>query len=220
MTLGRLSALQVTILSTLAEVQPPWVLVGGAALVGFHLPHRTTRDLDLFWDGLPGLGRLPTDVADLLGRAGLAVATLQSSPSFSRLAVRSGEESCTVDLVAVPAGAAGVPEVARVGESTILIESAQQLLVAKLCALLGRSELRDLQDIKALVESGRDLDAAVCAAPALDGGFSPLILARLLDTFPVIAVSRVVGLTPPEAADLVAFRDLLVERLLRLAAAG
>lgn len=216
---GRLSALQVTILRTLADIQPPWVLVGGAALVGFHLPHRTTRDLDLFWNGLPGLGRLPSDVADLLARTGLEVATLQSSPSFSRLAVRSHGESCTIDLVAVPAGAVGVPEAVHLGESTILVESAQQLLVAKLCALLGRSELRDLQDVKALIESGRDLEAAVIAAPSLDGGFSPLTLARVLDTFPVLLISGVVGLAPPEGAGLVAFRDLLVERLLRLAAA-
>lgn len=219
MTAGRLSALQVTILSTVAEVQPPWVLAGGAALVGFHVPHRTTRDLDLFWHGLSGLGRIPADVADVLGRAGLEVATLQSSPSFSRLAVRSAGEACTVDLVAVPASATGVLDAVRLGESTILVESAQQLLVAKLCALLGRSELRDLQDVKALVESGRDLEAAVLAAPALDGGFSPLILARLLDTFPVVPVSQLAGLAPSAVADLAVFRDRLVERLLRLAAA-
>jgi hypothetical protein len=87
--------------------------VGGAALVGFHLPYRTTRDLDLFWNGLPGLGHLPNDVAELLKRAGLKVATLQSSPSFSRLSVRLDEESCIVDLVAVPVAAPGLPEAVR-----------------------------------------------------------------------------------------------------------
>ena len=46
-----LSPLQVRILEALADLDPPWTLTGGGALVGFHLKHRTTRDLDLFLHG-------------------------------------------------------------------------------------------------------------------------------------------------------------------------
>jgi hypothetical protein len=46
---SRLSSTQVAILEALAGIEPRWTLTGGAALAGFHLGHRTTRDL--FWQG-------------------------------------------------------------------------------------------------------------------------------------------------------------------------
>jgi hypothetical protein len=49
MSNSRLTPLQQKILVCPAQMDPPWTLVGGAALAGFHLHHRTTRDLDLFW---------------------------------------------------------------------------------------------------------------------------------------------------------------------------
>lgn len=203
----------------LSDLQPPWVLAGGAALVGFYLPHRTTRDLDLFWKGLTTLGRIPEDAADILRAVGLDVATLQTSPAFCRQAVRSATESCVVDLVAVPGRPELAPEMVRVGEHSIRVEPRQQILVSKLCALLGRSEIRDLQDVQALVESGADIEVALRAAPALDGGFSPIVLAQLLDGLPLSAVAPVVGLSPEEVTKIIAFREWLVAHLVRTAAA-
>ena len=46
---GKLDALQLRVLETLAAVEPRFVLGGGAALAGVYLGHRETRDLDLFW---------------------------------------------------------------------------------------------------------------------------------------------------------------------------
>lgn len=48
---GRLDPLQERVLRVLAAACPGWRLTGGAALAGFHLAHRTTRDLDLLWGG-------------------------------------------------------------------------------------------------------------------------------------------------------------------------
>jgi nucleotidyltransferase AbiEii toxin of type IV toxin-antitoxin system len=58
----KLSALQWRILERLSTLEPRWTLTGGGALAGFHLKHRTTRDLDLFWHGLNQLGSLPEEV--------------------------------------------------------------------------------------------------------------------------------------------------------------
>ncbi len=49
MSSDQLSSLQWRILEVLAGLEPPWTLTGGAALVGIHLKHRTTKDLDLFF---------------------------------------------------------------------------------------------------------------------------------------------------------------------------
>jgi hypothetical protein len=67
---GRLTALQGRILEILAVIEPPWSLVGGGALVGFHTRHRETRDLDLFFRPQPVLAALPEVVARRLKATG------------------------------------------------------------------------------------------------------------------------------------------------------
>jgi len=42
---GKLSRLQQEIIAELARVEPKGVVTGGAALVGFHLAHRTTSNI-------------------------------------------------------------------------------------------------------------------------------------------------------------------------------
>src|SRR4051812_20084129 len=56
---GKLSGIQRRVLEALADIEPPFVLSGGAALSGVHLGHRTTRDLDLFWRNRAKLEGLP-----------------------------------------------------------------------------------------------------------------------------------------------------------------
>lgn len=89
MRLGNFSSLQSRVVGLLSDMEPPWTLTGGAALVGVHLGHRTTRDLDLFWHGQPVLGPWVDEVEERLVRAGLEVAVLQRSPAFLRLLVRA-----------------------------------------------------------------------------------------------------------------------------------
>ena len=65
MRVGRLTDLQVRCLIALAEMEPPWTLEGGGALVGAYAQHRQTRDLDIFWYGVLSLGDLSTQWAKL-----------------------------------------------------------------------------------------------------------------------------------------------------------
>lgn len=96
-----LTDLQSRILFALAPLKPPWTLVGGGALVGFHLGHRRTRNLDLFWSGRADLADLPRDAVTLLEKAGLNAAVLQRDPAFVRLLVEASDDVVTVDLAAL-----------------------------------------------------------------------------------------------------------------------
>jgi hypothetical protein len=96
----------------------------------------------------------------------------------------------------------------------ILVDAPHEILVAKLTALLGRSELRDLEDVRALLAAGGDLPRALADAPRKDGGFSAPTLARVLEQFPVEALGRALGRDPADLAQLAQFRDELVEALL------
>ncbi|MDP2315299.1 MAG: hypothetical protein Q8P41_20545 [Pseudomonadota bacterium] len=65
--------------------------------------------------------------------------------------------------------------------------------------------------MKALVDAGEDLDAAIGLVSRKDGGFSPPDLAWVLRKMNVSALAKADGY---EAVGLLAFRDHLVDRLL------
>lgn len=216
MATDKLTPLQRRILRALTALTPPWTLTGGGALAGVHLGHRTTRDLDLFWRARPDLGSATNDAQALLRAGGVDVVALRSSPAFAELRVSDGGEVCIVDLVAEPFPAVEPPLSATVGDVTIAVDSMHEILVAKLAALLGRTELRDLIDVDALLKAGADLTAAVRDAPKKDAGFSAVTLAWVLNTFEPAPLARAIGWSETDIGSIEAFRRQLVERLTRL----
>jgi hypothetical protein len=214
----KLSALQWRILEVLAGVEPPWTLTGGAALAGVHLKHRTTKDLDLFWHGRNQLGPLPVAIRDRLTAANLEVDVLQSSDTFFQLRVRSEEAVCVVDLVAESVAPIEAPVQVRVRDLSIAVDTPQEILVNKLCALLGRAEIRDLVDVRSLLRAGADLTKALGDAPRKDAGFSPLTLAWVLRDIRPTSLTAVTDLSEAEAKELEAFKDQLISSLLEVSA--
>ncbi len=206
---SQLSELQTRVLEALRGVDPPWTLTGGGALAGFHLGHRTTRDLDLFFHGASDLGDVPRVVEGLLRAAGITVSVLRSAPSFRSLDARDGGQRTLVDLVADPVATIESPIEIRPG---IWVDTLHEILVNKLCAVLGRAAIRDLVDIGALLDAGGDFDRALRDAPLKDSGFSPPTLAWLLRELDIAALASSSALDP---LPLVALRDSLVARLLR-----
>lgn len=210
---SRLSALQSRVLELLAPIEPRWTLTGGGALVGFHLGHRTTRDLDLFWHGRSKLAELRDIAVERLRLAGLAPVTVRSTEAFHRLTVESGGELLVIDLVAEPIRCAEQPEQRRIGSTTIQVDTRHEILVNKLGALLHRCEIRDLLDLEALVRAGGDLQRALVDAAGKDRGFSPLMLTWLLRDFPIDRLGVEAGLDAATIGQLTAFRAALIERL-------
>jgi hypothetical protein len=75
-----------------------------------------------------------------------------------RLAADDGHIRPGVDLVAEPVPRVDAPLELRPG---LWVDSPYEILVNKLGALLSHSEVRDLEDVRALVAFGVDLDRAV-----------------------------------------------------------
>ncbi|HEX6099896.1 MAG TPA: nucleotidyl transferase AbiEii/AbiGii toxin family protein [Thermoanaerobaculia bacterium] len=200
-------------LEALAGIEPPFVLSGGAALAGVYLGHRQTRDLDLFWRDRDDVADIARTIERRLAASGLTVSRLQSSAMFVRLRVADGDFAVRVDLIAEPGGALEPAIPQRIGTVQVLVDSPHAILIEKLCALLSRSELRDLIDVEALVERGEDLESAIAAAPRRDSGFSPLTLAWLLRELDVRGLGSVLGMDAAVGERLDRFRHTLIERL-------
>lgn len=107
------------------------------------------------------------------------------------------------------------PRPATIDGTEISVDSMREILVAKLTALLGRTELRDLVDVQALLAAGMDLTAALRDAPRKDGGFSAMTLAWVLHSFDPRPLALALGETEEHALRLDVFRVNLIEQLTR-----
>lgn len=210
---ARLTPLQRRILRALSGLSPPWTLTGGGALAGVHLGHRSTRDLDLFWRNRRELGDLVRAAVATLAAEGLEAQPLRTVPSYAELRVADDHDVCVVDLVAEPFGPIQGPLRVELDGVGIAVDTRHEIFASKLATLLERSELRDLADIKALLDAGENLEAALRDAPQKDAGFSVLTLAWVLRGFDVRQAARALGAGDDEATELAAFRDALIDRL-------
>lgn len=212
---SRLSVLQHELLAAFFAREQRLYLTGGGALSGFYLGHRETDDLDLF--ARPGLdlGEAARALEAACSACGATLGPLQTYPGFRRLLATREPDRCVVDLVI---DAAPELDPAKVEFGPIRVDSPREIAANKICALLGRSEIKDLVDLQALVQAGVDLERALADAPQKDAGADPATLAWILGELSVGPGARLPGGVDAVALD--AFRGTLVHRLLALAYTG
>lgn len=186
-------------------------LSGGAALVGFYFGHRETYDLDLFTleNEIENGFRLVNEVAEKLNAD---VESIQTSPDFRRLLIRRETEAIVIDLVREYVFQIS-PEKPVI--NGIRVDSPEEILANKLCALLSRSEIRDLVDVRELEKAGFGLQDALRAAAKKDSGLTAAQLAWVLSQ-----INLGEDLTPPGGVSVEELREYLndlIARLTRLA---
>ena len=91
------------------------------------------------------------------------------------------------------------------------------MLVNKLCALLSRSELRDLVDVRELLGCGGDLQRALEDCPRQDAGFSPLTFGWSMRGLRIDQLATKLGWSRQDIEALEQFRDELVDRVVAAA---
>lgn len=204
-----LDALQTELLEGFFGLEQGFFLTGGAALVGFHLGHRRTRDLDLFTleqNLEAGVAALHAAAEDL----GASLEALRTSPTFRRFLIRRGAETTVVDLVLERA-----PQVAtKTRYGAIRVDPPEEILANKLCTLLSRAELRDLVDVRALELAGYRVEDALVPAACKDAGLTAAQLAWVLSEVEIGDDAEPPGVG---ARELREYLHGLVRRLSRLA---
>lgn len=186
-------------------------LTGGAALAGFYFGHRRTEDLDFFSTGSP-VEEGDLALAAAAEDVGATIERVKTFPAFQRRIVRRGSESVVVDLVRDPT-AGQLPKEQR---GAVRLDSLQEILANKLCALLGRSELRDLVDVLVLERrGGLAVEEALPVALRKDRGATPGQLAWVLSQIRIGDDARIPAEIP--AAEIQSYLADLTARLSRLA---
>lgn len=208
---SRLTRLQAEVLAAFFEREQRFYLTGGAALAGYHLGHRDTHDLDLF-TLTPAMDDGVRALRDAAGSLNASLQEVRTAPEFRRLLVSRGGEAVIVDLVAEHAEQIHADKPAH---GLVRVDPPDEIFANKLCALLGRSEVRDIVDVRALQGLGLSLEAALAGARKKDGGLTAGQLAWVLSQI-TIADHAVVpgGVTPVELRE---YLSRLVDELARLA---
>ena len=179
--------------------------------MGFHLGHRDTYDLDLFT-----LEDIVTEgfatVTEVARQLGASIESLQTSPDFRRLLLRRETEAIVIDLVREQVVQAKLEKL-LFGE--IRVDPPKEILANKLCALLSRSEIRDLVDVRALESIGYRVEDALEAAHQKDRGLTAAQLSWVLSQ-----IEFGDDLIPPGSvlrSDLQTYLTALIERLANVA---
>jgi len=208
-----LTELQRSVLREFFARERGFFLTGGGALVGYHLHHRNTDDLDLFTldpAAFDRARRLLPAIAEALD-ARFEIRT--ESPDYVRVALVRSDDGLVVDLVRerVKQVVAEKPVI-----DGIAVDPPEEILANKLTALVGRQEERDIVDVLRLEQNGYAIEPLLPAALEKDGGCTPATLAWLLSQLTIPDEAQLPGDTSP--AELRAYVQALVVRLRRLAA--
>ena len=208
---SRLTRFQVEVLEAFFRREGRFYLTGGGALAGYHLGHRETHDLDLFTltpaieDGVRALRETATEV-------GASYQEVRTAPEFRRALLSRGDQSVIVDLVLERSEQVRPDKPAH---GVVRVDPAEEILANKLCTLLGRSEIRDLVDVRALEGLGLSLTEALAAGQRKDGGLTPAQLAWVLSQITIGEEASLPGGVAP--VDLRDYLRGLIDRLARLA---
>lgn len=135
----------------------------------------------------------------------------EPSRSFGALA-RRGDETCIVDLVIDRAPIIDDDKPVRDG---VRVDSLREIAANKLCAVIGRAEIKDLVDLQVLLTHGIELGAAVLDAEKKDAGADPATIAWVVSQIKIGPDALLPGNADPIELDR--FRTELVERLQVLA---
>jgi predicted nucleotidyltransferase component of viral defense system len=209
-----LSALQLEILQVMPDA-PGYYLSGASALSGVYLQHRTSQDLDFF---CAELAMLPAVVGSITAAApahAWLVARKTMYAGHERLRVTKGDASTLVDVIFEPMQQI-VPAEQKPLVGSVHVDSLADLVVNKICAVIHRSDVKDLVDLFFLQRAGEDLLSYLSAAQKKEGGVSEASLAYSLQETPTDP-SRLFMRKPVSEGDLKSFRDQLVDDLVRRA---
>src|SRR5258705_3648182 len=128
---NELTPLQQEVLKRFFRHEKGFFLTGGAALVGYHLHHRVTSDLDLFTLSDLAFERGPFVMRSISHELGAQLDVRQDAPGFKRYALSLPRDGVVVDLVReqVPQLVVDKPE----GDG-VLLDPVEEIFANKLTA--------------------------------------------------------------------------------------
>jgi len=176
-----LSTLQNKFLEKFFNLTQEFYLTGGTALSAFYLHHRNSVDLDLFTHEDLSFSKADILVNEVCAHFEIPCRSVEITSFFKHFSVGPKEDPLTLHFSKDYSAHLKPPN--RFGE--IRVDSLDDITANKICATLGRTEIKDLVDLYFLDKAGYSISAYFDLARQKDGGLSFETLAYTLNQFKI-----------------------------------
>ena len=174
-----LTPLQSNFLDEFFRITQDFYLTGGTALSAFHLHHRYSEDLDLFTQSDEAFQEVQPLVNQVCSQLQVEHTSVRITTYFKHFRIGNADTQLTLHFSRDFARQVQSPM--RVGN--ILVDSIEDITANKICAALGRTEIKDLVDLYFLDQAGYTISNYFEAAQQKDAGLSWETLAYTLSQF-------------------------------------
>jgi predicted nucleotidyltransferase component of viral defense system len=153
------------------DIHRNYHFTGGTALAEFYLQHRQSDDLDLFTRAVRNIRNDYTEVRRVFDHEGLEVSAEREGDEFVRFFVRGKDEAGTGLKVEFCRDAGAQMSPAKT-IGNIIVDSFEDIAVNKVCAIYGRTEVKDYVDLYFILrQSEFTLDYLVGRAKEKEAAF-------------------------------------------------
>jgi len=185
-------------------------LTGGTALSTFYLQHRYSEDLDFFTNDDVAFRRAENIVMDACSALNISFSSIRLTSYFKHFSVGDANDFLTLHFakdVSYHLKPSNVFE-------GIVVDSLEDIAANKICAVLGRTEIKDLIDLFFLGQAGYGMFEYFPYAQQKDGGLTDETLAYALSQFSIKRIPEFM-IKPLTTDELKKFLEALIERLIQ-----
>jgi predicted nucleotidyltransferase component of viral defense system len=176
-----LTPLQNSFLTEFFRFVQDFYLTGGTALSAFYLHHRNSVDLDLFTHDNYAFQRADDLTSQVGAKLNVDCQAVRLTSYFKHFQVGPKENPLTIHFSREYSAHLKPPN--HFGE--ILVDSIEDIATNKICAALGRTEIKDLVDLYFLDKAGYSIINYFDLAKQKDGGLAYETLAYTLSQFDI-----------------------------------
>jgi len=174
-----LSPLQSSFLQAFFQITDAYYLTGGTALSAYYLHHRYSEDLDFFTQDDGAFQAADAITIKACRELKIAFTPVRITSYFKHFRVGTPEDPLTLHFSRDYAPS--IKPATRFGN--LLVDSIEDITANKICAALGRTEIKDVLDLYFLDLAGYTVPKYFELAQQKDAGLSLAVLAYALSQF-------------------------------------
>lgn len=208
-----LTPLQNKFLNEFFELTSDFYLTGGTALSAFYLLHRYSEDLDLFTDKDDIFQKVDQPINEVCLRLNIECLPVRITTFFKHFQIGTVDAPLTLHFSKDYTPHIKPPIIVN----KIFVDSIIDITANKICAALGRTEIKDLIDLYFLDKAGYTIADNFEAAQQKDGGLTLESLAYSLSQFEISEIPAFM-IKPMTTDELKQFLESTIEWLIRKSA--
>ena len=208
-----LSELQKNVIRELFNISDNFYLTGGTALSAFYLYHRYSVDLDFFTKDETAFNNARIIVKKTCDNLQKEHSVISDTFYFKHFSVIDKKNN---DMLPLHFSLDIVEQFNKEKNKidNIIIDPIEEILINKICAVVGRSEIKDLIDLYFLEKENYDIIKYISYAKKKDGGIGKEVLAYCLSNIKNEFENKMM-IKKIKKNQLIEFKENLIRKLLQ-----